>query len=210
MVIVRKLRNLSAPRCWVLCTWCTRPCKNTRGGDVFCEDLREKVEKKEAAGNKFQIYDGLFCYFPKGARRCRWVFPSSLKCMLLRYFHNGIFASHLVARKTLGKISSNFWWPSMRNEVFDYVQRCELCQRAKPAQNARLGLHSAEPSSQSMEKLFVDFVGPLVRSKCGNIAILVVVDVFSKFVVFYPVRRITSRVVLYCLERGFFSRLWHT
>ena len=92
----------------------------------------------------------------------------------------------------------------MRNDVFKYVQQCELCQRAKPAQNTRVGLLSAEPSSYPMERLFIDFVGPLVRSKRGNIAILVVVDSFSKFVAFYPVRNITSRVVLECLERRFF------
>jgi hypothetical protein len=92
----------------------------------------------------------------------------------------------------------------MRKEVFEYVRKCELCQRAKPAQNVRVGLHSAEPCSEPMERLFVDFVGPLVRSKRGNIAILVVVDGFSKFVCFYPVRRITAQVVLDCLERSFF------
>jgi len=33
-----------------------------------------------------------------------------------------------------------------------------------------------------MEKLFIDFVGPLTRTKRGDIAILVIVDAFSKFV----------------------------
>jgi len=122
----------------------------------------------------------------------------------MQYFHDGIFAGHLGARKTLGKISSNLWWANMREDVFKYIQQCELCQRAKPAQNTRVGLHSAEQSSYPMERLFIDFVGPLVRSKRGNIAILVV-DAFSKFAAFYPVRNITSRVVLECLERRFFS-----
>jgi hypothetical protein len=80
----------------------------------------------------------------------------------------------------------------MRTEVFDYVRKCELCQRAKPAQNVRVGLHSADPCVEPMEKLFLDFVGSLVRSKRGNIDILVVVDAFSKFVSFSPVRRITA------------------
>jgi hypothetical protein len=55
-----------------------------------------------------------------------------------------------------------------------------------------------------MEKLFIDFMGPLTRTKQGNIAILVVVDAFSKFVQFYPVRKITYQVVSDNLERGFF------
>jgi hypothetical protein len=124
--------------------------------------------------------------------------------MLLQYFHDGILAGHLGARKTFGKIVANFWSPSMRKDVFHYVRKCELCQRAKPAQNAHVGLHSANPCAEPMEKLFIDFVGQLVRSKRENIAILVVVDAFSKFVFFYPVRRITAQVVLDCLERSSF------
>ena len=58
--------------------------------------------------------------------------------------------------------------------------------------------------SYPLEKLFIDFVGPLVRSKRGNIAILVVVDGFSKFVSLYPVRKINFQVVMECLERHFF------
>ena len=49
----------------------------------------------------------------------------------------------------------------------------------------------------------MDFVGPLTRSKRGNATILVVVDAFSKFI-FFPVRRITSQVVIECLERAYF------
>jgi len=176
-----------------------------QGDDVLCQDLKTKVENKIAAAGNFCIHNGLLCYFPKKARRRRWVEPSSLRSILLQYFHNGILAGHLGARKTLGKIVSNFWWPNMRKEVFEYVSKCELCQRAKPAQNVRVGLHSVEPCSEPIERLFVDFVGPLVRSKRGNIAILVVVNAFSKFVCFYPVRRITAQVVLDCLERSFFS-----
>jgi hypothetical protein len=176
-------------------------------GDAFREDLRRKVENEETAGNNFRVHRGLLCYFYKRARRRRRVVPSSLRQMILRYFHDADFAGHLGARKTFCKIASNSWCPDMRAEVFDYVLKCELCQRAKPALDARVGLHSAQPSSQPMQKLFVDFVGPPVRSRRGNIAILVVVDAFSKFVSFYPVRRITSRVVLDCLEKGFFPRL---
>jgi hypothetical protein len=67
--------------------------------------------------------------------------------------------------------------------------------------NTQVGLHSANPVSHQMERLFMDFVGPLTRTKRGNIAILVVVDGFSKFVFFHPVKRITSAVVIEYLER---------
>ena len=92
----------------------------------------------------------------------------------------------------------------MRKEIIEYVRKCDLCQRAKPAKNRRVGLHAADPVSQPMERLFIDFVGPLTRTKRGNVAILVTVDSFSKFVTLYPVRKIAARAALDCLERNYF------
>jgi hypothetical protein len=55
-----------------------------------------------------------------------------------------------------------------------------------------------------MERVFIDFVGPLVRSKKGNIAILVVLDGFSKFVSMYPVKKIAADIVVKTLVERFF------
>jgi hypothetical protein len=101
----------------------------------------------------------------------------------------------LESLKTFQKIAANFYWPKMRSEIFEYVRACDLCQRAKPAQNIAVGLHSASPMTFPMERVFIDFMGPLTRSKRGNVAILAVLDGFSKFVTFYPTRRITSNEV---------------
>jgi hypothetical protein len=126
--------------------------------------------------------------------------------MLFKYFHDAVLSGHLGARKTLQRIATNFWWPKTRADIFDYVRCCDLCQRAKSAQDTRVRLHSADPSSQPMEKLFIDFVGPLVRSKRGDIAILVILNAFSKFVSFCPVRNfIPSGVGLF--RKGVFSGL---
>ena len=122
------------------------------------------------------------CFYPKRAKRSSWVVPVSLRSMLLCYYHDSAMSGHLGGRETFPKIATNFWWPRMPSEVFNYVRKCDLCQRAKPAQDVRVGMHAASPCSRPMERLFIEFVGPLTRSKRGNIAILVEVDAFSKFV----------------------------
>ena len=55
----------------------------------------------------------------------------------------------------------------------------------------------AQSSSEIPEGLMNNpvFYGLLTSSKRGNIAILVVLDAFSKFVSFYLVRKISSQVV---------------
>jgi hypothetical protein len=55
-----------------------------------------------------------------------------------------------------------------------------------------------------MERIFVDFVGPVVTSRKGNVALFVVLDGFSKFVSLYPVRKISSDVAKNCLVEEFF------
>jgi len=91
----------------------------------------------------------------------------------------------------------------MKEDIFWYVHQCDLCQREKPAQNTKVGLHQATPASYPL--VFIDFMGPLVRTKKGNQAILVVVYSFSKFVAFYPVRQITSAIVCEILESRYFT-----
>jgi hypothetical protein len=172
--------------------------------DLFCKGLKDQFSANPVGEGKFRIHRGLWCYAPKGSKRRRWIIPPSLRSMCLKYFHDSVLSGHLGARKTFQKIATNFWWPGMRNDVFQYVRKCELCQRAKPAQDANVGMHSSHPCSRPMERLFMDFVGPLTRTKRGNIAILVIVDAFSKFVFFHPVRKMTSQVVTECLERQVF------
>ena len=91
------------------------------------------------------------------------------------------------------------------------VCRCfSTCQKQLPMPkrearpNARVGLHAAEHYAKPLEKLFVEFVRPLTRTKCGNSAILFVLGSVSKFVTIFPVRRMASSVVIDCLEKGYF------
>ena len=120
-------------------------------------------------------------YFPKEAKRGRWVVPELLRTMLLQYFHDYSFGGHLGA-KTFHRLAGNFWWPKIRTEIFQYV-KFTLCQQAKPAPNSRVGMHAADTSTSPLQG-YLYFVVPLTRSKRSNIAILVVDDTFSKFMSF--------------------------
>jgi hypothetical protein len=165
--------------------------------DPFCVDLRDKIQAGQGSDDNFQMSKGLLCYYPKGTRIRRWIVLVSLRPLLLKYFHYSVLSGHLGAPKTVQKIAGNIYWTKKRAEIFDYVHRCEFCQRAKPAQNTRVGLHSSSPVSEHIARLFTDFMGPLTSSKRGNIAILVAVS-------FFLVRKISSQVVCDCLEKAFF------
>ena len=172
--------------------------------DLFCQITRDNVLRKDPSAIKFDLHNDRLCYFPKGARRRRWVVPVLLRGMVLAYFHDAMISGHLGAHKTFRKASANFWWPKMREDVFAYVRKCVGCQQAKPAQNTAVGMHSASPVSRPLERVFIDFVGPLPRTRSGNVAILVVVDGFSKFVALFPVRKMTAASAVNCLSKSYF------
>ena len=88
--------------------------------------------------------------------------------MILEYFHDSALSAHLGVAKTLRRVAKDFYWPDLRPDVVKYVRQCEGCQRAKPAQNTQVGLHDSKFVSKPMERIFIDFVGPIVRSRRGN------------------------------------------
>jgi len=172
--------------------------------DPFCKQITHKVLVGDGGGAKFQLQGERLCYYPKGAKRRRRVVPVLMRPMLLKYVHDSAGSGNLGARKTFHKVAANFWWPKMQAEVFGHVKKCVFCQRTKSAKTTQVGLHSTNPSFRPMERLFIDFVGPLIRTKRGNVAILVIVDGFSKFVTLHSVRRISASVVVEYLERTYF------
>jgi hypothetical protein len=152
--------------------------------------------------------NGAVEYQASRSRPKRYLLPEGLRPMVLAYFQSSHLSAHLGVAKTLNRIARVFYWPDMRTEVCTFVRKCQDCQRAKPALDTRVGLHSSEVVTRPIERIFIDFVGPIVRSQKGNVAILVVLDGFSKFVSMYPVRRISSDVVKTCLIERFFCSIW--
>ena len=80
----------------------------------------------------------------------------------------------------------------------------EVCQMSKSARNTRVGLLSHSVPSRPIEKIHIDYVGKLPRSKRGNQFILVAVD-SSKFWWLCPVRDSISMATMQALDTDIFQ-----
>jgi hypothetical protein len=172
--------------------------------DTFCREVYEKVKQQDPAARNFRLLNDTIVYFSPRTKSKTYLVPQDLRAMTLEYFHDSALSAHLGLAKTLHRLSKVFYWPSIRPDVAKYVTKCDVCQRAKPAQNTRVGLHNSQIVTKPMERIFIDIVGPIVRSRQGNLALLVVLDGFSKFVAMYRVRKITSDAVVSCLVGRYF------
>jgi len=76
--------------------------------DEFCKKIQDQIQGKWTGAEGFQVYRGLLCYFPKRAKRRRWIMPPILRNMLLKYYHDAVFSALLGTWKTYHRIAANF------------------------------------------------------------------------------------------------------
>jgi hypothetical protein len=49
----------------------------------------------------------------------------------MKIAHGNILGRHLGTKKTLDRITSNFYWPGIQGDVTRYCQSCNACQKTK-------------------------------------------------------------------------------
>jgi len=90
---------------------------------------------------------------------------------------------------TFNRIRAMYYWPRLKRDVRNHVNRCNACLRSKPSTQLVPGLMgSRKEISQPFEVISCDILGPLIRSEKGYKYLLVSVDYFSKFVFLRPIR----------------------
>ena len=96
--------------------------------------------------------------------------------------HDAVLSGHLGHKKTREKILQQFYWYGVRDDVYDYVKRCDLCCSIKgPVRKPKAPLGEM-PTGAPLDRLSTDILGPFPESSRGNRYILVVTDHFTRWV----------------------------
>lgn len=133
------------------------------------------------------------------------VIPKESRRDLIKRYHDDITAGHLGVYKTFHRLARLFYWKGMRNDVSRYVQRCQICLKVKPEQKRPAGFMGKPLEiTKCWQVISTDLCGPLPRSSHGNQYILVVTDNFSKFSLFFPLRRATALAVTKLMKEQIF------
>lgn len=110
------------------------------------------------------------------------------------------------ASKTTAKIlQSGFYWPSLFRVTFEYVKRCDRCQRT-----GNISRMNEMPLNSILEvEIFdvwgIDFMGPFLPS-FSNQYILVAVDYVSKWVKAVALPTNDAKMVIGFLKKYIFTR----
>ena len=109
---------------------------------------------------------------------------------------------HQGAENMMNKITADYFWPKMKQDIQNFVSNCRICSMVKPRfVNPQLKPYLLD---SPMQLLVTDFIGPL-PSDHGFKYILVIMDAFSRFPEIYPVRDMSTKTLIDKF-RDFFSR----
>lgn len=177
--------------------------------DKWYARMKKSVEKNSEKFSDWRIQgDKLFKYtrvsFPPLAEDSDYwklVVPKEDRKETIRANHDEPTSGHAGIRRTYDRLKQNFYWPKMLCDVKAYVKRCKVCQSVKPELKRPAGvMETRREVTAPWQLIAVDLIGPLPRSSSGYQYILSVVDYFSKFTLFFPLRSATAKSVMQHLE----------
>lgn len=142
--------------------------------------------------SNYIIYENIL--FQKHNELWKACIPNSLINTIVKSYHE--YFGHFGPHKILHKISEQFIWPRMRRDIRRIIAGCDVCQKSKSLNCKYIGESQSNIPRQPGECVAIDIFGPLPRAQLGMQYVLVLIDVFSKFVVFYALKTATAKSIL--------------
>lgn len=180
--------------------------------DVWYQSAREKCEMSKADNAKYRLNDeNLLHYVNQGSNDAQLGWKICVPCErtseIVSKYHDSLLAAHAGILRTLARIKEVYYWPNMAQDVEEYVKACSICKAIKPAninQTAKMGEY--RDPKEPFRMLALDYIGPLPLTKKQNRFMLVVIDVFSKYVFIKPLKQQSAIATIEYLKKEIFLR----
>ena len=135
-----------------------------------------------------------------------WIVPKTLRKEVMKCYHDLPSSGHQGVDRTLGRLKTQCYWYGIANEVKSYIFSCKECStKKKTTRQGRFPLKTYHAGSP-MEKVHIDFLGPLPKTGNGNEYILVMVDQFTKWVEIVPLPSQNAELTAKAAVDNFFSK----
>jgi hypothetical protein len=134
------------------------------------------------------------------------VVPAEFRKTIFEYLHCGKTAGHMGINKTWKKIRNRFYWVGHKQDIMRWCQQCRPCLLQKHDKRRKKAPLTQDPSGAPMQRVAIDYMGPISTTSSGNTVILVVVDYFTKWGEAYALPDMTATRTADCLVENFFSK----
>ena len=142
-------------------------------------DEQQRAAIKRKARYFIVINDGLYKKNKQNPQRpfkvVRW---QEIETILYNT-HSDPLAGHFSLEETYRRVKLRYYWPQMFNDVRAYVKSCDECQ--KRGKNKRTEPLHPIKVGRPFDRVGMDIVGPLPKTKRGNVYIVVATDYLTKW-----------------------------
>ncbi|KAB0803020.1 hypothetical protein PPYR_05206 [Photinus pyralis] len=172
-----------------------------QAADKKLGDIMKNFDRDPKLQQRFIIYNNALYIRKNNEEYYLLCVPNSLTFQFVRDYHERL--GHFGAYKTWRALKSELWWNNMSRDVKRYIQGCEICQKTKHCVMSNPPLRPIVPKTKG-ELVALDLYGPLPTSRGGVTFILVLLDVFTKYVKFYALKKATTRSCLNRIIKSYF------
>ncbi|HVI21389.1 MAG TPA: DDE-type integrase/transposase/recombinase [Bacillus sp. (in: firmicutes)] len=151
---------------------------NYLNGNILKEWDKRKLRNLLKESEKFETEFGILLRRKKNGQILRVLKEDEIDSVMFMT-HNHPTGGHLGKNTVYDKISTRFWWKGMYKDIEKYLKTCDSCQRR--GNKGGTGYLNPIKVRQPFERIGIDFVGPLERTKKGNRYILVMTDYLTKW-----------------------------
>ncbi|MBW0485378.1 hypothetical protein O181_025093 [Austropuccinia psidii MF-1] len=150
--------------CHILCQLLMKDFK-----DPSLSSKLDEIWKKAYNEGRFHLLDGIL--YHKTKHTCAMTLTDrTLINTILHEFYDSVASGHLSEDRTPEKGKTCSWWPNWRNNVAEYCQTYERCQKANRAAGKRFGMMiQLQETKSSWEIVHMDWVQPYLQEETGAI-----------------------------------------
>ena len=125
------------------------------------------------------------------------VVPSAMRAEVLYQLHDSpLSGGHFAVEKTMSRIKQRFWWLGWRSSIEKHIAKCTRCAaRTTAGKGRRANLQTIEAKAP-FRIVAEDILAPVTSAKRSQTNyILVISDLYTKYVVAVPLKDSTSETV---------------
>src|SRR2546423_8858404 len=143
------------------------------------ECLQGKIDDKKLRKqvNTFEVKNRKLYKKKKDSKILRVLQEDEIETVLYMV-HNYEIGGHFGIDATYNKIAERYYWKEMYEDTKEYVKFCDNCQRR--GQKGEKSYLNPIEVEEPFERIEIDFVGPLKKTRKENRYILVITDYLTK------------------------------
>ena len=160
--------------------------------------------------SKLRIFHGVMYrqWISIDGTHSRWqlVPPINVRAHLIKLAHTGATGGHLGVKRTAAQLQLRAYWVGWNDSIAEYCRTCEDCACYHRGNPPKTGALQPLVTGEPFERIEIDLTGPHPTSKSGNIYILTIIDVFTKWAEALPIRNKEATTVARVLVDAFLVR----